>query len=213
MRSPITALLGLTDALETRWQELPSDQLQPLQQLVGRQVARLASVVDKLLVVTAIEDGALRSVPEPVDMRKLVESVLETGIDAQVRYTCGNHDESPTSCVVQSEPVALREIVSQLLDNAASHGSPDVEVQVSSGTGGMLIEVLDHGEGVRAEFVPHLFNRFTRDSPKVERGLGLGLAIVHELAASIGGTVGYRRDEYERSVFWLRLPQPSEAAA
>ncbi|MCW2921884.1 MAG: multi-sensor hybrid histidine kinase [Thermoleophilia bacterium] len=209
MRSPITALLGLTDALETRWHELPSDQLQPLQQLVARQVARLASVVDKLLVLSAIEEGSLRSVPEPVDVRRLVASVLETGIDADVTYRC---DDPAARCIVQCEPVALREILTQLLDNAASHGSPSIEIHLASDADRVLIEVLDHGQGVRDSFVPHLFDRFTRDSPKVERGLGLGLAIVHELAGSLDGRVGYRRDD-ERTVFWLRLPQAHQTPA
>lgn len=208
IRTPITALLGLTDALETRWHELPGDQLQPLQQLVARQVARLASVVDKLLVVSAIEDGTLRSLPEFVDVRRLVASVLESGIGASVRHACG---DDATCCMVQVEPVALREILTQLLDNAASHGSPDIEVQVSPDAGNVLIEVLDHGEGVREDFVPQLFERFTRDSPSVERGLGLGLAIATELASTLGGHVGYRRDDEERTVFWLRLPQVAEA--
>jgi signal transduction histidine kinase len=210
MRSPITALLGLTDALDTRWHELPPDQLQPLQQLVARQVARLASVVDKLLVVSAIEDGTLRSIPERVDVRRLVESVLETGIDAHVSYQC---DDSDQCCTVHAEPVALREIVTQLLDNAASHGSPKVEVQVASSDGTVVIEVRDHGDGIREEFAGRMFDRFTRDSPKVERGLGLGLAIVHELATSLGGRVGYHRDDRARSVFWLCLPQADGATA
>ncbi len=210
MRGPIHALLGLTDALETRWHELPADQLQPLQQLVARQVARLASVVDKLLVMSAIEDGTLRSAPERVDVRRLIDSVLDSGIDAQVDYRC---DDGPTCCVVTAEPVALREILTQLLDNAASHGSTNVEVQVAPVAGDVLIEVLDYGQGVREAFVPLLFDRFTRDSSKVERGLGLGLAIVHELAATLGGTVGYRRDDRERTVFWLRLPGVASAAA
>lgn len=204
MRTPINALLGLTDALETQWQGLPPDQLQPLQQLVARQVARLASVVDKLLVASSIEDGTLRSVPERVDVRHLIDSVLDSGIDAQVTWQC---DAAATCCTVFAEPIALREIVTQLLDNAASHGSPNVEVRIAPDSGHVLIEVIDDGDGVRGEFEPLLFERFTRDSPKVERGLGLGLAIVRELSQTLGGHAGYRRDHDERTVFWLRLPQ------
>ncbi len=204
MRAPINTLLGLADALETRWQQLPTDQLQPLQQLIARQVARLASIVDTLLVAASIDDGTLRSAPERLDLCQLVDSIIDSGIDATVTYQYG---DDPTACNVHAEPVALREIVTQLLDNAANHGAPNVEVHVTPSTGHVLIEVIDAGTGIRNEFEPLLFQRFTRDSPTSERGLGLGLAIVDELTRSLGGQAGYRRDDRSRTVFWLRLPQ------
>ena len=110
----------------------------------------------------------------------------------------------------QSTRDRRRILVAQLIDNGACHGSPAVQVEVSVTGGDVLIEVLDHGQGVREEFVPQLFDRFTRDSPNDERGLGLGLAIVHELATLLGGRVGYRRDD-DGTVFWLRLPQAAVA--
>jgi signal transduction histidine kinase len=71
------------------------------------------------------------------------------------------------------------------------------------------IEVLDSGEGVPDDFVPHLFDRFTRASTgnaSAQKGTGLGLYIVRQLALANGGTITYQRRKPTGACFVLSLP-------
>ena len=92
---------------------------------------------------------------------------------------------------VRVDPNDLDRIICNLIDNAAQHGAPPIDIRVQRATAdGVDIRVGDHGAGFPLEFLPHAFDRFTRADPaRSTGGTGLGLAIVDTLTRRNRGTV------------------------
>ena len=109
--------------------------------------------------------------------------------------------------VVQAAPAQVERAVSNLLDNAAKW-STTVDVRVS----GREVTVRDHGPGIAAEDLPHVFDRFYRAaSARHLPGSGLGLSIVKQVAQSHGGTVTAENAPDGGAVFTLRFLSGSAA--
>ncbi len=117
------------------------------------------------------------------------------------------------------DPWHLRQILSNLLGNAVKYGQPPIRVTITdrardaeSGTdeeAGVDIEVCDSGEGVPAEFVPRLFDRFSRAETGIateKQGTGFGLYIVRRLTEVNGGQIRYRPGEPAGACFAVTLP-------
>jgi signal transduction histidine kinase len=106
----------------------------------------------------------------------------------------------------------LHQILVNLLSNAHKYGGEEAEVRVQAGrldTALVEVVVADDGEGVPPEFVPHLFERFSRATSGVastRTGTGLGLYIVRELVAANGGTIRYEPNRPHGSRFVVELP-------
>jgi len=99
-------------------------------------------------------------------------------------------------------------MLASYLDNALAYAGPPVEIQPAERDGCAEIRVTDHGPGVPASFVPHLFDRFTR-APETEQkaeGTGLGLWIVRTFAHANSGDAWYESGRAGGSCFFLRLP-------
>jgi signal transduction histidine kinase len=101
-------------------------------------------------------------------------------------------------------------MVANLVTNAVRYGAPPVAVTISASDGWSVVEVTDQGAGVPDEFVPHLFDRFTRPTDggtSTHRpGTGFGLYIVRRLAEANGCRISYDRDEASGSRFRLEVP-------
>jgi two-component system sensor histidine kinase BaeS len=112
---------------------------------------------------------------------------------------------------VSADPERLHQILSNLVRNAIRH-TPDGGIMVLSaraGTDQVSITVADTGEGIAAEDLPHVFERFYRADPSRTRstgGAGLGLAIVRELVELMGGTVQADSTPQQGSRFTVTLP-------
>jgi two-component system sensor histidine kinase MprB len=110
---------------------------------------------------------------------------------------------SPT--VVDGSPAALGRAISNLIDNALKWGPPGTPVEVSVRDG--MVAVRDHGPGVAADDLPHVFDRFYRaTTARTLPGSGLGLAIVRQIADAHGGTITAAQAPGGGSLFTLRVP-------
>ena len=115
---------------------------------------------------------------------------------------------SPT-LAVQAEPVALEQIIHNLLTNAlqaldqvpASERSLSVKLQSEQGQGALTVN--DSGPGIPPEMVPRIFEPFFSTR---EQGLGLGLSLCESLAAAMGGQLGVQPRAPRGAAFTLRLP-------
>jgi len=101
------------------------------------------------------------------------------------------HEEIGPALVLELRPLAVRRLISNLLDNAFRYGEADVRLRVVASAGGAAIEVLDRGPGIPPEEVERLRQPFTRlETARSGRGgSGLGLAIVERIARMHGGTL------------------------
>src|SRR6185312_6407078 len=129
--------------------------------------------------------------------------------------------------VLRGDPARLQQIVCNLLSNAIKFTPPGGRVDVALAMSGdqVQISVADTGQGIKAEFLPHVFERFRQEDGSISRrhgGLGLGLAIVRHLVELHAGSVDAQSDgEGEGARFVVRLPvreatllpRPSETVA
>jgi two-component system sensor histidine kinase MtrB len=200
LRGPITAVVGAAETLDEGWQELPEGDRRQLVAVLVRQSRRLSRLVDELLELSRLEAGVVPFVARPVEVAPEAETAREEAGVAGVVVACR------PGLRVMADPDHLRRILVNLLVNAGKHGAHPIMVDAEPLGDQVEVRVVDAGPGVPSEFVPRLFDRFTRATRAGSEGSGLGLAIVDGLARLGGGDVSYRPAPAGGAVFAVRLP-------
>jgi two-component system sensor histidine kinase KdpD len=202
LRTPLTSIIGLARTSYERWLDLDPQQVREFQLLIAQQGERLAQIVEHLLMVSAIEAGAVRAELAPVDLCKVIATAAE---DAGV-YSAAHVAVRDELRMVEADERLVREILVNFLSNADKYAAPPFDVNVRTEGDMLELAVRDRGRGVTPELRERLFDRFTRDPANEVPGTGLGLAIAHDLALAMDGTVGHRDAPEGGSEFWLRIP-------
>jgi two-component system, OmpR family, phosphate regulon sensor histidine kinase PhoR len=155
---------------------------------------RMQRIVDDLLDLSRIESGGW--VPEPlaVDVRAAAaEALAAAAATAAAKGVALEVRPAPDAAAVHADPTALRQVLSNLVENAVRHTSAGcVVVATRRARGGVWVEVRDTGSGIAPKHLPRIFQRFYRPDPgrsRAEGGTGLGLAIVKHLVEAHGGVV------------------------
>lgn len=173
-------------------------------------LARSSRVAGQLLRLAQLEE---RSEPSCAAM-DLMPLVRDTVADFGARAAdCGIElaVAAPDAVTAYIEPAALRSILDNLVDNAMRHGAQHgtVEVRVVPGADAVRIMVVDDGPGIPADEREHVFERFRRGRQAMAAGAGLGLTIVQQAAANMGGSVSLEAGPGGRGCcFEVALPAP-----
>jgi signal transduction histidine kinase len=117
-------------------------------------------------------------------------------------------DSGLDDAVAWVDPVHLNQIITNLLTNAAKYGGDKVVISSTSSQARVSISIADNGPGVEPDFVPFLFDRFSRSAAVRrgrQRGSGLGLYIVRDLLAANGGTIRYATSQMGGAEFRIDL--------
>ncbi|KYF62472.1 protein kinase [Sorangium cellulosum] len=189
LRTPVTSLrLGLQSMLR-RSDLAPEEHITRGLHRMDRQVQRLVRLIDDLLDVSQLHTGRLELHVEPVDLAEAVGDVVER-LGARIA-------QSGSAVSVRAEPSIvgswdrsrLEQVISNLLDNALKFGAgAPIEIAVARRGGTAELVVQDHGIGIPAERLPHVFERFERAvSSRHFGGLGLGLHVVKSIVEALGG--------------------------
>jgi signal transduction histidine kinase len=205
LRTPIAVVHGIASTLHLRGNELASHQLDELRSTLYEQSLRVTALVDELLDLSRLDAGAVSIRPERFRPRERIEVLLPTiaadrldEIDVTV----------PPALEVVTDADGFTRIVSNLVTNALKYGSPPVEVDARRQNGTFRLTVQDSGSGVEPEFVPLLFERFSRSDSRRQEvvGAGLGLAIARSFAQTLGGDLVYEPAQPHGARFALVLP-------
>jgi signal transduction histidine kinase len=190
LKTPLTAIAGYAETLAA---EDGDAQAKQFAQTIVENARRMQRLVDDLLDLSRIESGTWRPEPRIVDVgaaaRDAWASFAERAAARQVRF------EPPTKPVaVRADAEALRQILTNLFDNALRHTPPGGSIRVAAERAGSdtIVRVSDTGSGIPADHLPRIFERFYRVDPgrsRQEGGTGLGLAIVKHLVEAHGGRV------------------------
>ncbi|HKA26680.1 MAG TPA: HAMP domain-containing sensor histidine kinase [Gaiellaceae bacterium] len=202
LRTPVTTILGLATTLNRRGDELDDRQRHELRDTLERQADRMAKLVEQLLDLSRLDADAITISPEQINLRERIEEIVasvagERRQDVQVRIDPGL--EAP------ADPGALDRIVGNLVANALRYGMPPVNVDAVQHDRHLRVSVEDHGDGVPPQFVPQLFERFTRSRERFG-GTGLGLAIARSYARAHDGDLVYEDVDPHGARFQLVLP-------
>ena len=203
LRTPVTTILGLATTLNQRGDELVDRQRHELRATLERQADRMARLVEQLLDLSRLDADAIAINPEQINLRERIEDIVASvAADrlADVQIGVDPELEAP------ADPGALDRIVGNLVANALRYGSPPVQVNAIHSDRHLRVFVEDRGDGVPPQFVPELFERFTRGSRTRVGGAGLGLAIARSYARAHDGDLVYEDAEPHGARFQLVLP-------
>lgn len=192
LRNPLATISTLADVLRDPGVTLTEDQRREVVDRIADRTTHLQTMVGKLLTAARIDVDVTR---EPSERVPVLELTLERLADLGERSgdVCVSCGPRLTVHVNRGE---LSEILVNCLENAFVHGSPPITVRVTEQDGWAEIRVCDSGPGVPEDFIPRLFERFTRARVVEDRseGSGLGLWIVRSLARANGGDARYETD-------------------
>lgn len=211
LRTPLTPILGWARMLRVK--QFDEDGRRHAVEIIERNAESQKQLIDDLLDVSRIITGKLFLERRPVDLHKVIESSIETvmsaaetkGIEIQTEF-------QPGSELVMGDTHRLRQVFWNLLSNAVKFTPKGGGVRVRAAREGsqLKVTVKDSGQGIPADFLPYVFDRFRQAdgaSTRVHGGLGLGLAIVRHLTELHGGAVGVASEgENLGAEFTIMLP-------
>ena len=217
MRTPLATCTAYLEALDdgvTVWGPETSE-------VMGHQVQRLARLAADIDDVSRAEEGRLSLEPQRMPVGRLLTTAADT---ARTRF-----EDKGVGLAVASRPgpdpevcgdeQRLAQVLANLLDNALRHTPSGGSVALASHVEGsvVVVELRDDGEGISAEQLPHVFERFYRGDTardRKDRGSGIGLTISRAIAEAHGGSLTARSaGPGLGATFELRLPQAQGAPA
>ena len=210
LRTPLTAVLGWARLL--RMGKLDEAARARAVEIIERNAEAQAQLIEDLLDVSRIISGKFRVEVCPVDLAAVIGAAIEAvrlAAEAKGIQLAARLESVPP---LSGDPTRLQQVVWNLLSNAIKFTPKGgrVEVRVARIDSQVEIEVTDDGQGVSAEFLPYVFDRFRQadgTSTRAHNGLGLGLAIVRHLVELHGGSVrAHSEGEGRGATFAVRLP-------
>ncbi|MCC7366238.1 MAG: PAS domain-containing protein [Dehalococcoidia bacterium] len=197
LRTPLTTLRGNANALARHGRALSEEQRNDALGDIERDAERLQQIVENMLILARIEASDEVEV-EPVRLQRVIERAVA---DHRIR-----HPWHPVSITYTEElPPALahtvyfRQVLTNLLSNAAKYSDPDKPIDVEVGRLGdsAIVRVLDRGAGIAQEEAERIFDPFYRSSETATRasGMGLGLSVCKRLVEEQGGEIAVARRE------------------
>ena len=190
LRTPVAGLLGFLQTTVDHWEEMTGDERLRAITRAQQNAERLQHLTADVLETTTIESGQAEYDTEPGDLRDVVSEAVQTARDANA----GRVFElaAPSTLVpVQMDAPRLRQVLTNLLENAVKSSPLDAPVEVSIVVDGSLavVTVRDHGTGVAVDDRERIFEKFTRGRSGSTRGSGLGLFLAKEIVTAHGGTI------------------------
>jgi PAS domain S-box-containing protein len=213
LRTPLTALKGQIQLAERRLQRGQHDAVPTLIHHADAQIDRLTRLVRDLLDVSRIGGGGINMEFQPVALGALVQHV----IDLERAAASGRAivlDLPAATPTIEADPQRIEQVLFNLLQNARKYSAPDTEIRVTVRVvaDAVTIAVADRGDGIPAEDLARIFERFHR-AENVDRniaGLGLGLYIAREIVEAHGGSLSVESTVGRGSTFIITLPWSAE---
>ena len=193
LRTPLNAMLGWTQLL--RAGDLETEEFDRALETIERNAKAQAQLIADLLDVSRIVTGKLHLSVGPVGLQGVIQAAVDAvRLTADAKNIRIHADIGANVRDVMGDPNRLLQVIGNLLSNALKFTPAYGEVTVSlaeHGTNARIV-VSDTGQGISAEFLPYVFDRFRQadsTSTRTQGGLGLGLAIVSHIVQRHGGTV------------------------
>jgi CheY-like chemotaxis protein/anti-sigma regulatory factor (Ser/Thr protein kinase) len=193
--------------------ELSADRQQRGVEIIDRNARAQAQLIEDLLDISRIVSGRLRIEFKPVDMAAVIAAAVETlRPAAEAKKIRIQTVLSSAGGPILGDADRLQQVIWNLLSNAIRFTGKDgfIQMELQRIESQVEIRVTDNGIGIKPEFFPHLFERFTQADSSTTRsrgGLGMGLAIVKSLVELHGGVVSaHSAGEGKGSTFTVKLP-------
>jgi len=215
IRTPMNAIIGFTGLLRKHQEE--TDKRNDYLDKIESSSNVLLSIINNVLEMARIEKGTIDLMEEPFKIGKIREMMTgfqdvmhEKGIEFTIDYNITHHD-------IMCDPTKMREVMMNLVSNAYKYTNPGGKVHLQldelpderEGYIRLRTTVSDTGIGMSKDFLPHLFDEFTREHNTTENkieGTGLGMPIVKRLVELMGGTIEVESRKGVGSTFTVTIP-------
>jgi PAS domain S-box-containing protein len=208
LRGPLAVILGYAATLHDHLQHYGEETPLRYTQSIVTSVRRMDAMIQDLVDSTRLESGQLTLDRLPLDMKHFASQLL--GRYSMVLDVGRVRAEIPEGLPpVDADPNRLERILTNLLSNALKYSPAPAEVLLTAraGTEELLVSVVDRGNGIPKEDLPHLFERFYRARPgRKAGGLGLGLYITKALVEAHGGKLWVESEVGKGSSFTFTIP-------
>jgi signal transduction histidine kinase len=213
LRTPLASLSALTDAIADGLVDDPVT-LARYRATMRSQIEHLSHLIDDLFELSRLDARAMPLDKQHLSVGDLVSdtiNVLRPEANERGVTLCGETlPGAGTACV---DPQRIERVLYNLVSNALRHTPPGGKITISVGPGEPATErvrftVADTGEGIAAEDLPHVFERFYRGEKSRNRatgGTGLGLAIARGIVEAHGGCMGVESERGKGATFWFTL--------
>lgn len=210
MLTPLTAIQGMSEVLAQF--EVQGERRREMHLAINDEAKRLSQMITKYMDITKLESGAHPLRLAPTRLTPLIERVLLLLSPVAARRDISIVPRlSPGLPALLADGDLIAQALTNLIANAIKYSPAKTEITVAArdeGTG-LLVEVGDHGYGIAADVLPHIFEKFYR-VPSVQDtdvpGTGLGLALVREIVELHGGRVTVHSEPGVGSTFSVRFP-------
>ncbi len=207
LRTPLTMIRGYAEVMR----DLPGENNPKNVQVIIDESNRLTSLVNSILDLSKLQSGASQFEPTDFDLTCSIRDIigriskLTEAEGYQITFTADERVE------VHADASRIEQVVYNFLTNAIHYTGPDHQIEVRQviRAGWVRIEVVDHGEGIPADQLPYIWERYYK-SDKLHRravmGNGLGLSIVKSILEQHDARFGVESQPGEGSTFWFELP-------
>lgn len=217
LRTPLASIKGFASTLlrqDVKWDETAQ---RDFLRIIEEEADRLTEIIDNLLDMSQIEAGALRIVKEPTALRPLIRSVVdEMRMRTEAHYFVVDLPVELPRVLI--DPRRIRQVLTNLIGNAIKYsprGQITVACEVEPDV--VVVSVSDQGEGIPAQYLEKIFERFFQvDGTTTRRvgGIGLGLSIARSIVAAHDGKIWAESTPGRGSTFYFTLPRvPEESNA
>ena len=215
LRTPLTSIRGFTEALRDGI-VAEEERRQRTLEIIDDEARRMLRLVEDLLDLSKIQAGQLPLRREPVDPAEILTHVAE--VFAQRAQDAGLTLETVIGEALPTIPCdfyRLVQVLANLVDNAIQHTARGgITLRAAAASQGVTLSVEDTGEGIPAEALPRLFDRFYRSARTgPARGSGLGLAIAREIVLAHGGEISAESTMGRGTRFRITMPSTMPAGA
>lgn len=215
LRTPLSLIKSTAETLIDGAKDDPAVATRFLE-IIDKHANRLTLLIDDLLLLARLDSGRIEMKFQDLPLHDAVQDSLDDfGIMARARGAT-LENKVPLELMARADPERLRQVISNLIDNAIKYGRADGHVTVGGralSDQQIEITVKDDGPGIPAEAKARIFERFYRVDKARSReqgGTGLGLAIVKNVMQAHGGEVRVESAPGAGTTFFLTLPAPRE---
>jgi signal transduction histidine kinase len=209
LKTPVSLLSAVGETIELV-RNRSSEKLDQCLDIIKTETTRLSALVDHILEFSSVNGGKRRFELEPVALGPLVRETAESFAAALAPTGFHVEVQEHAAPVVAADPVALEQVVVNLLDNAIKYSGESRKVTLRLSTDGShaRIDVIDRGIGIDPRDRARIFERFYRGAGASAHrpGFGLGLAIAQQLLAGQGGRLDVDSTPGGGSTFRITLP-------
>jgi two-component system phosphate regulon sensor histidine kinase PhoR len=218
LRTPLSLIKSATETLIDGASSDPAT-LGRFLEIIDRHANRLTLLIDDLLLLSTLDSGRMRLQPQPLPLRSAAQEVID---DFEARARARRvvlKNAVPEDLVAHADPSRIRQVLSNLIDNAIKYGCDEGSTVVGAvrlSDGVIEVSVSDDGPGMAPEAQTRLFERFFRVDKARSReqgGTGLGLSIVKHVVQAHGGEVRVKSAPDEGTTFLFTLPALTKGTA